>query len=456
MMLSDTPICTLIVCPKTVISNWISQTQDFVEPNFLKTVVYQGTPVQRSGIIQKVKGNKVDVLLATYETIASEHDKDRVDKYGKNLRGVHDLNFHRIVLDEAQQIRNNKSKTYKAIEAVAQQSEYRLALSGTPFVNKPEDVMSLLSYIGLQPLADPAIFKEFISDPIKERRRAGLTRLRVACSYVALRRTKNIVPNIGIADKTIHIHAVDFPKDSIHKNIYESLYLACRVAMRASLKGVGRMYTEDGEEKKVSITTHRAMFAMLMRVRQSCASGALVSAAHYKVASELMQNLRDENGNIKELTADDGERMLHLLQNAKGADDSRVEVKENSPKINFLLNAIGQMQPDEKGVIFSQWTSMLDLVQKALEAAGHRFTRIDGSMSTDERTQALHNLSRSENCRFILCSLKAAGVGINLTRFVCVFHRNPFQTCLSIGSSHIPLLPFFPMTSTIPEPTCVS
>jgi SNF2 family DNA or RNA helicase len=404
----ETTICTVIVCPKSVISNWISQARDFVERDYLNIVVYDGTPANRSDIIRKVQQNKVDILLSTYETIAAEHNKERLDKSGRPLKGIHDIKFHRIVLDEAQQIRNHKSKTYIAIDSVAQNSVYRLAISGTPFVNKPEDVMSLLSFIGLQPLGDPAAFKEYVSDPIKERRRAGLTRLRLACAYVVLRRTKGIV-STGMADKTIHVHSIDFPSDSIHKQIYEALYCACRVAMSASLRH---------SSITVSASTHRAMFAMLMRVRQSCASGSLVQAAHYEVALHLMKSVYDEDGNVKELSQSEGNRMLDILQNAKSVDGSRVDVKGvSSPKINALMNTISQMQPDEKGVIFSQWTSMLDLIGNALASAGHRFTRIDGSMSTTERTCALNSLKNDDECRFILCSLKAAGVGINLTRY---------------------------------------
>ena len=122
----DAPICTLIVCPKSVISNWVTQISDFVRPNRLEVQTYTGTPKQRSKIIQRVEDNQVDILISTYETIASEFGKEDT----KGLMSIHDLAFHRIVLDEAQQIRNPKSKAFKAIDAVAKESEYRLALTG--------------------------------------------------------------------------------------------------------------------------------------------------------------------------------------------------------------------------------------------------------------------------------------------------------------------------------------
>jgi SNF2 family DNA or RNA helicase len=123
---NDPPLCTLIVCPKTVISNWINQIEDFVTPGQFLIETYNGTPKQRSKIIQQVvEDNTIDILLSTYETIAAEFGKER-----PGLLSIHDTNvrFHRIVLDEAQQIRNPKSRSFRSIQALAERSEFRLAL----------------------------------------------------------------------------------------------------------------------------------------------------------------------------------------------------------------------------------------------------------------------------------------------------------------------------------------
>ena len=88
------------------------------------------------------------------------------------------------------------------------------------------------------------------------------------------------------------------------------------------------------------------------------------------------------------------------------------------PKIQALLEAIKGMKGDEKGVIFSQFTSHLDLLGDALKGAGHTFVRIDGSVSAPKRIAAItsFNSDDSDAPRFILCSLLASGTGINLTR----------------------------------------
>jgi non-specific serine/threonine protein kinase len=96
---------------------------------------------------------------------------------------------------------------------------------------------------------------------------------------------------------------------------------------------------------------------------------------------------------------------------------------EIAPKVQALLDAIDEMKHDEKGVIFSQWTSYLDIVQVGLEEKGHTFTRIDGTMNAMERIKAMEEFSydSEDSPRFILCSLHACGTGINLVRGSWVF-----------------------------------
>lgn len=93
-----------------------------------------GTPKQRSKIIESVLDNKVDILLSSYETISAEFGKNRTDSKGKSLESIHGAGFHRIILDEAHVIRNHKNKVFKAIISVSDHSKYRLALTGTVYV----------------------------------------------------------------------------------------------------------------------------------------------------------------------------------------------------------------------------------------------------------------------------------------------------------------------------------
>jgi SNF2 family DNA or RNA helicase len=97
-----------------------------------------------------------------------------------------------------------------------------------------------------------------------------------------------------------------------------------------------------------------------------------------------------------------------------------------SAKVQAMFDAIDELGDDEKCVIFSQWTSMLDVIQAEFNGLDIAYCRIDGTMNTDERITAMEMFDTQgcdtpETPRFILCSLHACGVGINLTRGNVVF-----------------------------------
>ncbi|TFK56558.1 hypothetical protein OE88DRAFT_1649913 [Heliocybe sulcata] len=79
-----------------------------------------------------------------------------------------------------------------------------------------------------------------------------------------------------------------------------------------------------------------------------------------------------------------------------------------------------------KTIVFSQWTSMLDKVEDALEAAGIRYERLDGTMKRDDRTRAMEVLKHDPGCEVLLVSLKAGGVGLNLTAAQRVYLMDPY------------------------------
>lgn len=70
--------------------------------------------------------------------------------------------------------------------------------------------------------------------------------------------------------------------------------------------------------------------------------------------------------------------------------------------------------PDSKAVVFSQWTSMLDLIEPKLLSLGLDFVRFDGSLSLSQRQNVLESFNQKKNVKVILMSLKAGGVGLNL------------------------------------------
>ncbi|KAI0961971.1 hypothetical protein AcV7_000926 [Taiwanofungus camphoratus] len=101
-------------------------------------------------------------------------------------------------------------------------------------------------------------------------------------------------------------------------------------------------------------------------------------------------------------------------------DPSSIEVQMVDGDGNCLEDGI------VKTVVFSQWTSMLDKIEDALEATAIRYDRLDGTMKRDDRTRAMDALKHDPGCEVLLVSLKAGGVGLNLTAAQRVYLMDPY------------------------------
>lgn len=97
-----------------------------------------------------------------------------------------------------------------------------------------------------------------------------------------------------------------------------------------------------------------------------------------------------------------------------------------STKIRQLLSILDKETPDHKVIVFSQFTSMLDLIEPFLKRQGYNFTRYDGSMRNDLREASLERLRNDKRTRVLLCSLKCGSLGLNLTVASRVVIMEPF------------------------------
>jgi SNF2 family DNA or RNA helicase len=97
-----------------------------------------------------------------------------------------------------------------------------------------------------------------------------------------------------------------------------------------------------------------------------------------------------------------------------------------STKIRQLLSILEKETPDHKVIVFSQFTSMLDLIEPFLKRQGYNFTRYDGSMRNDLREASLERLRNDKRTRVLLCSLKCGSLGLNLTAASRVVIMEPF------------------------------
>jgi SWI/SNF-related matrix-associated actin-dependent regulator of chromatin subfamily A3 len=97
-------------------------------------------------------------------------------------------------------------------------------------------------------------------------------------------------------------------------------------------------------------------------------------------------------------------------------EEADIDVDTKSSKTEALMSILqaSRRDPASKVVIFSQWTSFLNIIQHQLEAAGYKYTRVDGTMTASARDSALTLLSSSPDVRILLASLSVCSVGLNL------------------------------------------
>ncbi|KAF2274709.1 uncharacterized protein EI97DRAFT_97215 [Westerdykella ornata] len=128
--------------------------------------------------------------------------------------------------------------------------------------------------------------------------------------------------------------------------------------------------------------------------------------------------------------ASDDESSGTELGESETEEESEVEYNESeltpSTKIRQLLAILEKETPEHKVIVFSQFTSMLDLIEPFLRRGRYNYTRYDGSMRNDLREASLHKLRNDKRTRVLLCSLKCGSLGLNLTAASRVVIMEPF------------------------------
>lgn len=173
---------TLIICPKSVMSNWAEQIATHTVQNKMRVYQYHGS--NRMQDLDKL--SRYDIVLTTYNIAASEFS----DKVRKKA-ALNSINWFRIVLDEAHSIRTTDTKMSKACCAL--EAQRRWAVTGTPVQNHLNDLGSLIKFIRLQPFDNPNKWTQYIMSPFKTGDVDVIQKLQILVRTVTLRRGKGTV-----------------------------------------------------------------------------------------------------------------------------------------------------------------------------------------------------------------------------------------------------------------------
>ncbi|KAF4637665.1 hypothetical protein G7Y89_g424 [Cudoniella acicularis] len=149
--------------------------------------------------------------------------------------------------------------------------------------------------------------------------------------------------------------------------------------------------------------------------------------------SESNSDSGSEAGSDSDSDSGSGSEVEDEIQSSDD-EEAQLATIVTSTKITHLMKILGKEAAEHKFIVFSQFTSMLDLIEPFLRQKGFKFTRYDGSMKNDLREASLSKLRNDKSCRILLCSLKCGSLGLNLTAATRVVILEPFWNPLKTPS----------------------
>ncbi|KAK9474748.1 SNF2 family N-terminal domain-containing protein [Dipodascopsis tothii] len=271
---------TLIVAPVALIRQWERELHSKVKPEHrLAVYVYHGT-ARRAVRFQDLA--KYDVVITTYGTISREFKEnqelavERANPNGAPARApkgasvfyAADAAWYRVVLDEAQFIKNKDTLNAKAMTHL--KAQYRWCLSGTPMQNGVNELYSLIRFLNIRPYCDERRFQFDIGRPLKstgaDAVESAMKKLRALLKAIMLRRTKKSLidgkPILQLPPKHIEIVHTVFSDEE--KAFYKQLEQGAMSQMNKFLSegSIGRNYS--------------SVLTMLLRLRQACCHPKLI------------------------------------------------------------------------------------------------------------------------------------------------------------------------------------
>ncbi|CAI7661739.1 unnamed protein product [Penicillium crustosum] len=560
------PNTTLVVAPTSLISQWESEA---LKAGTLRVLVYYGSDKAvnlRELCCESKYATAPQVIVTSYGVVLSEFRQLALQSaLGPSANGgLFSVEFFRVILDEAHVIKNRRSKSARSCYEL--KAAHRWALTGTPIVNRLEDLFSLVRFLKVEPWSNFSFWKTFITVPFESKEYVrALNVVQSVLEPLVLRRTKSMKtpegePLVPLPKKTVTIEEVELTKQE--REIYDCIYTRAK-----------RTYN-DNVVAGTLLQSYSTIFAQILRLRQTCChpimtrnkaivaeeeSAAVAADATNEFKDDMdLQELinqfttENENANSQDTSGTMVKFTTHALrqiqtessgecpicceepmidpavtacwhsackkcledflqhQMNKGVearcfncrapvdakntfevvrhpssnsisfgDDTvsstpttssqpapRISLRRiyplspsahTSAKIHALINHLGRIPANTKSVVFSQFTSFLDLIGPQLSRVGISHLRLDGSMPQKARAAVLAEFTKAESFTdddivdmeddtlggsgpaktsspspstpaptVLLISLRAGGVGLNLTSASNVFVMDPW------------------------------
>ena len=297
----------------------------------------------------------------------------------KDINLLKTLHFNFLIIDESQQIKNRNSKIYKAINTI--DAEHKVSLSGTPIENSLSDLWSQMQFINPNLLSTYSFFESHFKKPIEKLYDVQKVKeLKSLINPYLLRRTKSEV-------------AKDLPE------ISEQIF-----------------YSEMAEEQAKLYENEKSIIR------------------NYLIDKKVNGIEKKENSKISILNALSKLRQLANHPIMIGEEMASGKFTDVSAYIETLLQA------KQKTLVFSSYTSHLKIYTDWCDANNTPYSLLTGNTNVKDRETQVNNFQKDDSKLLFFISLKAGGVGLNLTKasYVILLDPwwNPFAEMQAIGRAH--------------------
>lgn len=372
----------LYFCPSTMLSNVNREVRRWA-PHRSVVILGGQTKAARRFLIDMMKDHNEYVVICNYE--AWRRDKTLIDD-------LIDIEFDTLIIDEAHNVKDRKSVAYRGIKRIFSESDipFVVPMTGTPILNKPQDLFSLLTF------TDPKRFRHENSflfdycrqDPDTGRwyfKPGGLERLSKLIGSRFLRRTKEQA-GIILPPKTVVLHEIEIDAAAYPE----------QARVREEMRKWGSIILDPENGKSI---TAAAMIAVYTRLRQ---------IETWPDGIEM----KDQFGEVvAKVEIQESQKMDEIIR-PNGPNHSYADAEGLLPEI----------VSDERVVIFSQFKKPLAELERRCVEAGIKVARLDGDTPQNVRDEIMADFDVTvtpdrEKAKWdvVLCNYKVGGVGMNLT-----------------------------------------
>ncbi|HEX2629274.1 MAG TPA: SNF2-related protein, partial [Chitinophagaceae bacterium] len=276
------------------------------------------------------------------------------------------VEFDYVILDESQAIKNPSSKVTKAAGLL--NARHRLCMSGTPLQNNTFDVFAQMNFLNPGMLGTVEFFRQEFAVPIDK---------------------------FGEQDRKEHLKKILYPfilrrtKEQVAKDLPEKQEMILWCEMEDEQRKIYDAYRNDFRDK-------------------------------------IMGTIQEQGIQKSQLTILQGLMKLRQICDSPAILNEQEKFENHSIKLEELAREIVENIGDHKALVFSQFLGMLALIRAKLDELGVKYEYFDGSTSAPDREKAIQSFQNNDDVRVFLISLKAGGVGLNLTAADYVYIVDPW------------------------------